>query len=407
MSNSDLIYLDHNATTPVDPRVLEAMIPFFHQRFGNPSSSHGYGQDAAGAIHGARERAAGLIRARAEEIVFTSGATESSNLAIKGAARFYGRPGGRGRHIITSLTEHPSVLQSCADLEDEGFEVTWLKPPESGVVSAEQVAAALRPDTILLSIMWANNETGVVNEVESIASLCRSRGVLVHTDATQYVGRRPVDVEDPGIDLLSWTSHKMYGPKGIGALYVRRRRPHVHLHPLLHGGGQEQNLRAGTLNVPGIIGFATACELAASEGEGEAARQEGLRGLLEQLLTETLEGVEVNGDSRRRIPNTTNLALGGIDARELMGELPTLALSAGSACHSSGTTGSPILRAMGLGEERARGSIRFSLGQSTTRPQIREAARLVAAAVSRLRLDEPADGARRTKSGEKGASTPT
>ncbi len=395
----DPIYLDHHATTPVDPRVVEAMLPYFAERFANAgSATHEPGRQARRAVDQARQTIAQAIGADAREIVFTSGATESNNLALRGAAE---RSAGRDRHLISVVTEHPSVLEPLARLEQAGCEVTRLPvvpapSPEAGLVRPERLAEALRPDTILVSVMLANNEIGAVQPVAEIGRLCRERDVLLHCDATQGVGRMPVDVDRLGVDLMSFTAHKLYGPKGIGALYVRRRDRRVSLEPLLVGGGQEGGLRSGTLNVPGIVGFARAVQLAVEEMPAEAPRLQALRDRTFERLCREVGGVALNGPAldrpELRLAVNLNVAFSGLDAESLLAGVREVALSAGSACGSSEPEPSHVLRALGLPDAAVRGSVRFGLGRSTTEAQLDRAVDLLAAAASRLRSMLPVTG---------------
>jgi len=381
------IFLDFNSTTPVDPRVVEAMAPLWHTHFGNPSSStHAFGWAAARLVEDARARLASGLGATPEEVVFTSGATEADNLAIKGVAALLR---SRGSHLVTVATEHRAVLDPCRALERDGYAVTVLPVERDGTLEPAQVVAALRPDTTLVSVMLANNETGVLLPVARIAAACRERGVLVHTDATQAVGRVPVDVGALDVDLLSFSAHKLYGPKGVGALYVRRRRPRLRLVPLLDGGGHEQGLRSGTLNAPGIVGFARALELCLADREVEAARLAALRDHLSGRLAAELGGVAENGASGARLPNTVNLSFAGVDGAALLASLSGLAVSSGSACTSADPKPSHVLLAMGVPPHLAAASLRFSLGRPTTAAEVDAAADLVVREVRRLRDRSP------------------
>lgn len=381
------IYLDYNSTTPVDTRVIEAMTPLWREHFGNPSSNtHAYGWAAAKLVDDARSRLAAGLGAAPEELIFTSGATEANNLAVKGAASLMER---RGRHVVTVATEHRAVLDPCRALERQGFSITVLPVGRSGLVDTARFAEALRDDTTLVSVMLANNETGVVQPVPEIAGLCRERGILVHTDATQAVGRIEVDVTALGVDLLSCSGHKIYGPKGVGALYVRRHRPRLRLAPLLDGGGHEQGLRSGTLNAPGIVGFARALELCLLEREDEARRVAGLRDRLRDQLTDELDGVSENGAAGERLPNTLNLSFARVDGAALLASLSGLAVSSGSACTSAEPKPSHVLLAMGVPGNLAAASLRFSLGRPTTTEEVDAAAELVVDEVRRLRRGSP------------------
>jgi cysteine desulfurase len=373
-----MIYLDYNATTPLDPRVLDAMLPYFRERFGNAASRHhALGCDAAKAVEAAREPVAGLIGADPREIVWTSGATESNNLAIKGVA-------AAGRHVVTVATEHRAVLDPCEHLESKGVKVSYLRVSPDGVLDLDRLAKAIAPETALVSVMHANNETGVIHPIAEIGRLCKERKVLFHTDATQSFGKEPIDVESMGIDLLSASAHKLCGPKGVGVLYVRRRAPRVRLEPLLHGGGHEKGYRSGTLNVPAIVGMGAASEIAARERAAEQPRVRELRDRLEKGLL-ALEGVERNGSADRRLANTSNLSFRGLDGEELMKAVPELAVSSSSACTSALLQPSYVLGALGCDEERVRGSVRFSLGRFTTAAEIDRAVELLAAAVAARR----------------------
>ena len=381
------IYLDHNATTPLDPRVLEAMMPYLTVHYGNAASrSHAFGWKADEAVSTAREQTAALIGAGPKDIIWTSGATESNNLAIKGVAEMHGRRGG---HVVTCLAEHKAVLDPCAWLAQNGFEITYLEPDGEGRVSAEQVADALTDRTILITLMAANNEIGTLHPVAEIGRLAKNRGVLFHCDATQAVGRVPVDVEAMGIDLLSLSAHKIYGPKGVGCLYVRRRGPRVRLAGQMHGGGHERGLRSGTLNVAGTVGLGAAAEIAARVMPHEAPRVRALRDRLEGALLGRLDAARRNGHATERLPNTANLSFAYIEGESLMMKMPDVAVSSASACTSASLEASHVLRAIGLSEELAHGSIRFSLGRSTTEAEIDYVVERVASAVAELRDMSP------------------
>ncbi len=380
------IYLDHHATTPVAPEVLQAMLPFFSERFGNPSGkAHALSREANEAVEAARARVAALVGAETEEIVFTSGATEADNLAVRGVAR---AAGSRGRHVVTSVLEHAAVLEPCRTLERDGFEVTRVAAAPDGVVAASAVAAALRPDTVLVSVMAANNEIGTLQPVAEIGALCRERGILFHTDAVQAVGRVPVSVQDWSVDLMSLSAHKMYGPKGVGALYIRRgRRPPVRLQPQMEGGGQERGIRSGTLNVPAIVGFGEASHLAGEALRvGEPARIGALRDRLLTGLREKIGGIEVNGALEPRLPGNLNVSISGIEAETLLlsvGE--TIAVSSGAACAEAGGKGSHVLRALGLPDERVYASLRFGIGRYNTEDDVDRAISVLADAVAASR----------------------
>ncbi len=378
------IYLDHNATTPADPRVVDAMAPFWSDDFGNPSSAgHVFGWRAEEAVAIARERLASAIGAAdPSEIVFTSGTTESDNLALVGLARGHR---GRRNHLITSAVEHPAVLDACRFLAGEGFSLTILPVDGEGFVDPAAVAAAITDRTLAVSIMAANSEIGTLQPIEEIGRICREREVFFHTDAAQAVGKIPVDVQRWGVDLLSMCAHKLYGPKGVGALYIRKRRPRIALQPLAHGGGHERELRPGTLPVPLIVGFARAVELCLADLEAEATRLAGLRETLWKRLSSALEGVARNGPSGCRLPGNLNVSFAGVSAEQLLIALPDVALSTGSACASGSGEPSPVLEALGLSEEVARSSLRFGIGRSNDAAEIEWVAKKIVAAVGVLR----------------------
>jgi cysteine desulfurase len=373
------VYLDHHATTPLDPRVLEAMLPYLTADFGNPhSAQHAYGWAAEAAIERARTEVAGLIGARPDEIVFTSGATEANNLAIRGVAA---RAGER-RHVVTGAIEHPCVLETCRALGAAGFAVTELPVGADGLLDLEAVREALRPDTALVSIMTANHEIGVLQPIAEIARLCRERAIVFHTDAAQAAGNIPLDVSALGVGLMSLSGHKLYGPKGIGALYLQSG---LRIAPLFTGGGQERGLRPGTLPVPLCVGFGRACALARQELSRDATRMRALRDRLYQGLREGLPEVRRNGAAAPRLPNNLNLCVAGIDAEDLLAELPELALATGAACASAKAEPSPVLRALGLSDEEIQGSIRIGLGRTTTAAEVELAIERLIRAVQRLR----------------------
>ncbi|MEY2746557.1 MAG: hypothetical protein RL112_1599 [Planctomycetota bacterium] len=381
------IYFDYQATTPLDPRVLEAMLPYFTEHYGNAASrSHAFGWQAEEAVEGARERIGELLGASGKEIVITSGATESLNLAIKGVAQMYAE---KGRHIVTSLVEHKAVLDTCKHLEKEGFEVTYLEPTKAGRVELEAVRAALRPDTILVCLMWANNEVGTINPIREIGALCKEKGVLLCTDATQAAGKVPIDVEADHVDLLALSGHKMYGPKGVGALYVRRKNPRVRLVAQMDGGGHERGMRSGTLNVPGIVGLGEACRIAKLEMEKDRAHTQGLRDQFESRVMQALDFVTINGDVRHRLPNNSNLSFSYVEGESLIMGIKDIAVSSGSACTSASLEPSHVLRAMGVGDELAHSSIRFGFGRFTTQEQVDFAVDQLVGAVKRLRELSP------------------
>jgi cysteine desulfurase len=382
------VYLDHHATTPIDPRVLDKLEQVQRLHFGNPASAtHAYGWAAARLVEEAREQVAALIGATATEIVFTSGATESNNLALKGVAA---RHGARGDHIVTTNVEHESVMAPLDQLGRSGWRCRIVPVETDGRVAPERIAGAITERTVLVSVIAAQNEIGTIQPLGDIAALCRERGVILHTDAAQAAGKTALDVERDGVGLLSLSGHKLYAPKGIGALYVRRRDPRVALEPLLTGGGQERGLRAGTLNVPGIVALGEACRLAREEMIAEAARLLPLReGLYEKLRTR-LSGVHLNGSWEQRLPGNLNLSFEGISAHRLVGALTVLALSSGSACSSAESQPSPILLALGRSRELAQASLRMGLGRFTTQAEIDFAADKIVEAVTRLRAERAA-----------------
>ena len=380
--NERAIYMDHHATTPVDERVLETMLPYFRQAFGNAAShQHGFGWEAERAVETARRQVAELIGARRVEIVFTSGATESDNLAIKGIAS---ARTDRGRHIVTTAIEHSAVLDPCRRLEREGYEVTYLPVSSAGLVDPDAVAAALRSDTILVSVMLANNEIGVIQPIEAIGAVCRERGVALHTDAAQAAGKIPIDVGRMRVDLLSLTAHKMYGPKGIGALYVRRG-PDIELECMMDGGGHEGGMRSGTLNVPGIVGFGRACEIAAEELDDETGRVCELRDHLYRRFTSELDEVILNGAPEPRLPGNLNVSFGGVDGDALLSSLRGIAVSTASACTSASRRKPYVLEAIGCDPALARSALRFGLGRENTREEVDAVADAVIRSVKRLR----------------------
>jgi len=380
------VYMDYHATTPVDPRVLDAMLPFFREEFGNAASkSHAFGWRAEEAVEEARGQVARLVGASAKEIVWTSGATESDNLAVKGAAQFHR---ARGRHLVTVKTEHKAVLDSMHALERDGFEVTFLDVDRGGRLDPERLRAALRPDTILVSVMHANNEVGVVQPIEEIGRITRERGVVFHCDAVQSVGRIPFDVERANVDLASLSAHKMYGPKGVGALYVRRK-PRVRLVAQMDGGGHERGFRSGTLNVPGIVGFGKAAEIALAEAPAEAARVLLLRERLRRGIEAGLDLVTVNGTLDHRLPGNLNVSFAYVEGEALMMAVKDVAVSSGSACTSASLEPSYVLRAMGVADDLAHSSIRFGLGRFTTEEEVDFAVKLFVEKVKKLREMSP------------------
>jgi cysteine desulfurase len=395
--------MDHHATTPVDPRVLDAMMPYLTRAFGNASSrSHVFGWEAEAAVDEARRQVAAGMNASPKEIVFTSGATESDNLATLGAARAYR---AKGNHVVTALTEHHAVLDSCHVLEREGFEVTYLAPDRTGRIEAASVAAAIRDETVLVTLMLANNEIGTILPLAEIGAACRARNVLFSTDAVQGFGKIPFDVEAMSIDLASVTAHKLYGPKGVGALYVRARKPRVRLEPILHGGGHERGMRSGTLNVPGIVGFGKAVEISLAERDDEARRLRLLRQRLFAGITGELTGVSLNGPplpalesdgslppgvEDRRLPGNLNLSFEGVEGEALLMSLKDIAVSSGSACTSASLQPSHVLKAIGVPDDLAHASIRFGLGRENTAEEVDFTIGAVGVAVRRLRDLAPA-----------------
>lgn len=376
------IYLDNSATTPVDPRVAEKMIPYLCEQFGNPASrSHSFGWQAEAAVEAARAEVAALLNADAKEIVWTSGATESDNLAIKGAAHFYS---GKGKHVITVKTEHKAVLDPCRELERQGFSVTYLDVMENGLIDLETFKAALRPDTILVSVMFVNNEIGVIQPIAEIGEICRAKGIVFHVDATQAAGKIEIDLKRLKVDLMSLSAHKVYGPKGIGALYVRRK-PRVRLEAQMHGGGHERGFRSGTLPVHQIVGMGEAFRLARLEMAEESARVRVLRDRLLEGLSSGIPHVFVNGDMERRVPHNLNISFAYVEGESLMMALKDLAVSSGSACTSASLEPSYVLRALGRDDELAHSSIRFTLGRFNTEEEIDYAIELLHSKIGKLR----------------------
>ena len=381
------IYLDHNATTPCDPRVVEAMVPYFTHEFGNAASrNHPFGWHAEEAVDLAREQVAKLIGADPKEIIFTSGATEGDNLALKGVFEMYA---SKGNHIITCNIEHKAVLDTCKHLEKEGAEVTYLKVNDNGLIEMAELEAAIRPTTILIAIMYANNEIGTVMPMKEISALAKKKGILVFSDATQAVGKIPVDVNKDGIDLMAFSAHKMYGPKGVGALYVRRKNPRVKVTAQMDGGGHERGMRSGTLNVPGIVGFGKACEIAYNEMEEETKRVSALRDKLQNALLQ-VEEAYLNGDINHKLPHVTNISFKYVEGEGLMmGFNKNIAVSSGSACTSASLEPSYVLKALGLGDDLAHSSLRFGLGRFTTEDQIDYTIEQVTTTVNKLREMSP------------------
>jgi cysteine desulfurase len=378
------VYLDNNATTPCDPRVVEAMLPYFFEHHGNAASrSHPYGWEAEDAVDKARKQVAELIGADEKEIIFTSGATEADNLAIKGVFEMYSR---KGNHIITAKTEHKAVLDTCKGLEKKGAEITYLDVQEDGLIDLSKLEAAIKPTTILVSIMWANNETGVIQPMKEIGDICAKNGVLLMSDATQAVGKIPVNPRENGIHLIAFTAHKMYGPKGVGALYVSRKEPRVKVTAQMDGGGHERGMRSGTLNVPGIVGFGKAAEIAHAEMAKDAERLSKLRDRLESELKNSLEEVYINGNPAHRMPHVTNMSFKHVEGEGLMMTFnQNIALSSGSACTSASLEPSYVLVALGLGDDLAHSSLRFSLGRFNTDEDIDFAVEAIRNGVNHMR----------------------
>jgi len=381
------IYLDNNATTPMDPRVLEAMTPYFLEHFGNAASrNHPFGWEAEEAVDYAREQVAKLIGADPKEIIFTSGATEGDNLAIKGVYEMYA---SKGNHIITATTEHKAVLDTCKHIEKIGGEVTYLQVNAEGLIDLKELEAAIKPTTILISLMYANNEIGVVMPIKEISAIARKHGVLLFTDGTQAVGKIPVDVNKDGIDLMAFSAHKMYGPKGVGALYVRRKNPRVKVTAQMDGGGHERGMRSGTLNVPGIVGFGKACEVCMLDMEEDTKRISKMRDHLETELMK-LEEAYVNGSREHRLPHVANISFKHVEGEGLlMGFNKNIALSSGSACTSASLEPSYVLKALGLGDDLAHSSLRFGLGRFTTDEQIEYTIKAISETVLKLREMSP------------------
>ena len=373
------IYLDYNATTPVHPEVVEAMLPYLREHFGNPSSAHWYGVQTRRAVDKARTQVAALLNCDSDEIVFTSGGSEANNAAVKGVAWL---KRAAGTHLVTSLIEHPAILEVCAYLEGQGFEIGQVPVADDGLVDPQEVASILRPDTILITLMLANNEVGTIQPIAELAALARERGILVHSDAAQAVGKIPVDVRRLGVALLSIAGHKLYASKGVGALYVRRS---VALPKFIHGAGHERNLRAGTENVAGIVGLGTACEVAVRELEEEGRRLARLRDRLEAALQAQCSPCRVNGHRERRLPNTLSISFRGLKANAIITDLDRVACSAGAACHADEVTISQVLRAMRVPPDYAMGTIRFSLGRMTTEAEIEQSIDAIVRTVRRLR----------------------
>lgn len=384
------IYLDYHATTPVDPRVLDVMLPYFTEKFGNAAShSHPVGREAVEAVETARKQIAGLVHARPPEIIFTSGATESDNLALKGVAWSCRE---KGNHLVTLATEHKAVLDPCRRLEKDGFQVTFLPVKPDGLADLDQLLSVLTPGTILVSVMAAHNETGVIQPVAEIGRICRERGILYHSDATQAVGKIPIDVEAMNIDLMSLSAHKMYGPKGVGALYAREKKPAMGITPMIDGGGHERGLRSGTLNVPGIVGLGAACAIARREMPEESLRLCGLRDRLHSGILSRLDEIHVNGSMEHRLPHNLNLSFAHVSSDMLMMSLNDIALSAGSACTSAKPEPSYVLKAMGVPDDLAYAAVRFGLGRFTTSEEVEYVINRIAETVSGLRSLQAVNG---------------
>ncbi|PYR49438.1 MAG: IscS subfamily cysteine desulfurase [Acidobacteria bacterium] len=381
------IYMDYHATTPVDPRVLEAMLPYFTERFGNAASrNHPFGWEAEEAVERARKQVADLIGANAKEIVFTSGATESDNLAIKGVAEMYRE---KGNHIITCVTEHKAVIDTCKRLEKEGYRVTYLPVQKDGLISLDDLRDALTDKTILVTIMTANNEIGVIQPIAEIAAVAKAKGILVHTDGVQAVGKVPFNVNDLKVDLVSISAHKMYGPKGVGALFVRRRNPRVLLAPLIDGGGHERGMRSGTLNVPGVVGMGKAAELCRQEMAADTARLSALRDRLNTKLHQGLDEIYINGSTEHRLPHNLNISFAYVEGESLLMGINDVAVSSGSACTSASLEPSYVLKALGAGDDLAHSSIRFGLGRWSTEEEVDYVAGKLISVVTRLREMSP------------------
>jgi len=381
------VYMDNHATTPVDPRVLSAMLPYFYEKFGNAASrNHSFGWAAEEAVENGRAQVAKLINASPKEIIFTSGATESDNLALKGVAEMYHE---KGNHIITQVTEHKAILDTCKRLEKYGYEVTYLPVERDGRINLDDLRRAITPKTILISIMYANNEIGVIQPIEEIGKIAKEKGVLFHVDGVQATGKIPVDVQRDGIDLLSISAHKIYGPKGVGALYVRRKNPRVQLSAIIDGGGHERGMRSGTLNVTGIVGLGKACELCQQEMDSEARRLSGLRDRLKDGIMSQLDECYINGSLEHRLPNNINISFAFVEGESLLMGINDVAVSSGSACTSATLEPSYVLKALGVGEDLAHTSIRFGLGRFNTEEEVDYVVSRVVETVNRLRELSP------------------
>jgi len=381
------IYMDNNATTPVDPRVLEAMLPYFQGKFGNAASrNHSFGWEAEEGVENAREQVAQCLNASPKEVIWTSGATESNNIAIKGVAQMYK---DKGNHIITQVIEHKAVIDPCKYLEQNGFDVTFLPVDKQGMIHPEQIREAMTDKTILVSIMHGNNEVGTINPIREIGKLCKEKEILFHTDACQTFAKLPIDVEDMGIDLLSASGHKIYGPKGVGCLYVRRKRPRVRCEPVIHGGGHERGMRSGTLNVPGIVGMGKAAEICREHQAEEIKHITALRDRMKKALFDRLGDIFLNGHPTQRIPNNLNISFLYVEGESMMMGIHDVAVSSGSACTSASLEPSYVLKALGLGDDLAHSSLRFSLGRFNTIEEVDYVAERVCATVEKLREMSP------------------
>jgi cysteine desulfurase len=383
MSINKVIYLDHHATTPVDPRVLEVMLPYFTQVYGNAASiDHDFGYDAKHAVDKGREQIAKAINAQPEEIIFTSGATESDNIALFGVAERYA---AKGKHIITCVTEHKAVLDSCKRLEQLGYDITYLPVDQYGTVDIVALQSAITPQTVLISIMAANNEIGTIAPLEEIGSIARKHNILFHTDAAQAVGHIPIDIQKMNIDILSMSGHKIYGPKGVGALYRRKSNPRVNLSPVIYGGGHEKGLRSGTLNVPGIVGMGAAVELAIKEIKASTKHYKELIDYIWQQLKKEIPEIKLNGHPTNRLPHNLNISIPGVESKALIVQLKDVALSAGSACTTTSVEPSHVIMALGFGEERAHTAIRISVGRFTTKEEITKATEILASTLAGIK----------------------
>lgn len=381
------VYLDNHATTPVDPRVVNAMLPWFTEKFGNAASrNHAFGWEAEEAVENARKQIAHLIGANPKELIFTSGATESDNLAIKGVAEMYAE---KGNHIITAASEHKAVLDTCKRLEKDGYRVTYLPLKADGLIDLDMLQESFTDKTILVTIMYANNEIGVIQPVREIGRMCRERGILFHTDAVQAIGKIPVDVNADNLDLASITGHKLYGPKGVGALYVRRRNPRVQVTSQMDGGGHERGMRSGTLNVPGIVGLGEACAIAQREMAEESQRLRGMRDYLRDRLTAELDEVYINGSTEHRLPHNLNISFAYVEGESLLMGINDIAVSSGSACTSATLEPSYVLKALGMGDDLAHSSIRFGVGRFNTQEEVEYTAGRVIEVVKKLRELSP------------------